>query len=162
MTEATSDAWLLHLNGGLRAAIGLRQMLYVLPDEPATHAVPRAPVHATRLFVWQQHLVPLIDLHAYLVSDKAPPGTEASSWQPMVGIVGCATASEGRDSAVQGAALAGLMLSRAPDRIQVSDSQACELPEELVAWGRITVSCFRHPQHGPVPILDLPTILEPP
>src|SRR5438309_1116937 len=115
MTEAASDGWLLHLSGGLRAAIGLRQMLYILPDQPATHAVPRAPVHATRIFVWQQHLVPLIDLHAYLSGSKAQPGADASSWQPMVGVVGCATGSEAEDSAAQGAALGALMLSRAPD-----------------------------------------------
>jgi hypothetical protein len=162
MTEAASDGWLLHLSGGLRAAIGLRQMLYILPDEPATHAVPRAPVHATRIFVWQQHLVPLIDLHAYLSGSKAQPGADASSWQPMVGVVGCATGSETEDSAAQGAALGALMLSRAPDRIQVSDSQACGLPDELAAWAPIAMSCFRHPLHGPVPILDLPAILERP
>ena len=147
------NGWLLHLNGGLCAAIGLRQMLYVIPDEPATYAVPKTPPHAARVLVWQEHLVPLIDLNVYLNGG----GSGASNSQTLVGIVACASGFEPQSSAIFGA----FLMSRAPDRIQVSDSQACPLPDPLASWAPIAASCFRHPEHGPVPILDLPAILVP-
>jgi chemotaxis signal transduction protein len=155
MTDA-GDGWLLHLGGGRCAAIGLRQMLYVLPDKPTTYTVPRAPAYATRVLMWQEHLVPLIDLDAYLYGAEHA-GSDASNSQTLVGVVACATGSETSSSATLGA----FLMSRAPDRIQVSDSQGCPLPNALTLWAPITASCFRHPQYGPVPILDLPVILTP-
>jgi hypothetical protein len=151
-----SNGWLLYLNGGMRAAIGLRQMLYVLPDEPTTYTVPKTPAHAARVLVWQGHLVPLIDLHVYLCGGGRF-GSGPSNSQAMVGIVACAIGSESESSTTFGA----FVMSRAPDRIQVSDSQACGLPDELATWAPIAASCFRHPLLGPVPVLDLPAILTP-
>jgi hypothetical protein len=151
-----SNGWLLYLNGGLRAAIGLRQMLYVLPDEPVTYTVPKTPAHAARVLVWQGHLLPLIDLHVYHCGGgRFDSG--ASNSQAMVGVVACATGSESESSTTFGA----FLMSRAPDRIQVSDSQVCGLPDEPATWAAIAASCFRHPLLGPVPILDLPAILTP-
>jgi chemotaxis signal transduction protein len=151
-----SNGWLLYLNGGLRAAIGLRQMLYVLPDEPATYTVPKSPAYATRVLDWQGHLVPLIDLHVYLYGG-GQLGSGAANSQAMVGVVACAMGSESESCTAFGA----FLMSRAPDRIQVSDSQACALPDELATWVAVAASCFRHPLLGPVPVLDLPAILAP-
>jgi chemotaxis signal transduction protein len=155
MTDST-NGWLLHLDGGRCAAIGLRNMLYVLPDKPTTYTVPRAPAYAASVLMWQEHLVPLIDLGAYLYG-AARVGSGDSTSQALVGVVACATGAESRSSATFGA----FLMSRAPDRIQVSDSQACPLPDPLAIWAPITASCFLHPQHGPVPVLDLPAILTP-
>jgi chemotaxis signal transduction protein len=153
---SSSNGWLLYLNGGLRAAIGLRQMLYVLPEEPTTYTVPKTPAHAARVLVWQEHLVPLIDLHVYLYGG-GQLGSGASNSQAMVGVVACAMGSESESRTAFGA----FLMSRAPDRIQVSDSQACALPDELATWVAVAASCFRHPLLGPVPVLDLPAILAP-
>lgn len=151
-----SNGWLLHLNGGLHAAVGLRQMLYVLSDEPTTYAVPKTPAYAARVLLWQEHLVPLIDLQVYICGDGGF-GSRPSNPQAMVGVVACAMGSESESPTTFGA----FMMSRAPDRIQVSDSQACALPDELASWAPIAASCFSHPLVGPVPVLDLPTILTP-
>jgi hypothetical protein len=99
--------------------------------------------------VWQQRLVPCIDLHAYLF------GTLRSEAAKVVGIIGSGAAAT--DCAEWGA----LMLSRAPERIQVSDDQGCDLPDTLAVWAPLAVSCFVHPVHGPVPILDIPALLDP-
>jgi chemotaxis signal transduction protein len=149
MTARTSAGWLLYLNGGLHAAIGLREMLYVLPEQPVIYPVPRAPAYAPGVVMWQQHLVPLIDLNVCLA------GTAQVGAQKLVGIVACATAG----AADVKTALGALLMSQAPEQIQVSDTQACALPEAPATWRAISASCFRHPLHGPVPILDLPTIL---
>jgi chemotaxis signal transduction protein len=151
MTARTCPGWLLYLNGGLHAAIGLREMLYVLPDQPVIYPVPRAPAYTPGVVAWQQHLVPLIDLHGCLA------GTAEVGGQNLVGIVACATAGDADVKTAFGA----LLMSRAPERIQVSDTQACALPEAPATWRAISASCFRHPVHGPVPILDLPAILAP-
>jgi chemotaxis signal transduction protein len=151
MTARNSAAWLLHLEKGLHAAIGLREMLYVMPDHPVIHPVPRAPAHAPGVVMWQQHLVPLIDLNVCLAH------TAEVGAQKLVGIVACATASDGDVKTALGA----LLMSGPPERIEVSDTQACGLPDTPAGWRAIAASCFRHPLHGAVPILDLPAILSP-
>jgi chemotaxis signal transduction protein len=152
MTESTSDGWLMHFGDNLRATIGLREMLFVLPDDQETHPVPRTHAHAASVYLWQQNLVPVIDLHRYL------RGSTASGAPGMMGIVACASTENSSSHTRLGA----LKMSRPPERIQVSDQQACELPAELAAaWRSISASCFRHPVHGAVPILDLAAILIP-
>lgn len=151
MTTQYGDGWLLHVSSELRAAVGLREMLHVLPDERTLHAVPRSRAYASRVIVWQQRLLPLIDLNVYLF------GSAPASGECMIGIVACAGDPKS-DSPVQ---LAGLRISRAPEKIQVADSQVCELPADAPKWRSIAASCFRHPQHGAVPILDLPALLIP-
>lgn len=151
MTASRGEGWLLHLNGGLRAAVGIREMLFVLPKEPIAYKVPRAPVHAGRVILWQEQPVPLIDLYVYL------RGTQPLASQMMIGVVACAAGAEANPVTRFGA----LILSRPPERIEVADEQACGLPKEPVAWRSIAASCFRHPVHGAVPILDLASLLTP-
>lgn len=151
MTEPAANGWLLHLAGGGHAAIGLLELSYLFPEEPPAYAVPCTPAHTSRVIVWQQRLVPVIDLHARVF--EAGAGRTAK----MVGIV-----HSGADPANASAGLGALMLSRAPEQIQVSDDQACDLPEALAPWAPLAVSCFLHPLHGPTPILDVPALLRPP
>jgi len=151
MTDSTGDAWLLQLTGSYRAAIGLREMLYVLPEEPVSHLVPLSRPHAARVMVWQSQLIPLIDLTVFLGGDPAPDARR------MIGIVSCAAGNDSKSTS----RLGGLMISRTPERIQVWDHQACGLPPAPAQWRSIAASCFRHPDHGPVPILDLAAILLP-
>lgn len=91
------------------------------------------------------------DLHAYVFRTR--PCESAK----LVGIIGSGTAH-----ADSSAGFGALLLSRAPERIQVSDEQGCDLPDTLAAWAPLALSCFVHPVHGPVPILDIPALLDPP
>jgi hypothetical protein len=76
----------------------------------------------------------------------------------MLGIVACAAEGDSQSPTRFGA----LRMTRPPERIQVSDQLACDLPRESEsAWRSISASCFRHPLHGAVPILDLASILLP-
>jgi hypothetical protein len=49
-------------------------------------------------------------------------------------------------------------LGKVPERIQVADEQACALPGSPAAWHQVAIACFEHPDHGAVPILDLPRL----
>jgi hypothetical protein len=71
-----------------------------------------------------------------------------------------AFAGDGWDSA--GVALGALILKKVPERVEVSDDQARELPEELVGHGGLFTSCFEHPELGPVPILNLTAVFSNP
>jgi hypothetical protein len=51
-----------------------------------------------------------------------------------------------------------MLLGKVPERIQVVDEQACALPGSPAAWHQVAISCFEHPDHGAVPILDLPRL----
>jgi hypothetical protein len=49
-----------------------------------------------------------------------------------------------------------------PERVRVTDEQACALPESPPGWHEVAISCFEHPDHGAVPILDLPRLFSGP
>lgn len=156
---AVSDAWLLHLNGGARAAIGQREMLYVLPHEPRLHRVPLAPEHACHVLIWEHRLVPVVD--AGLLISSSPLSTDAetttlSSFQKLIAIVAVCDADETQ------ASLGALLLCAMPERIAVSDDSACDLSEELSKSNRMVCACFRATaDSAPVPILDLAAIFGP-
>jgi chemotaxis signal transduction protein len=146
-----SNGWLLELRGPWRAAIGLRELIHVLPYSPRLHMVPQAPLHARHVLLWEGKVVPVLDLAAYLEAGaEFEPGTATNrpSFDHLVGIVAYQAGS--------GVGLGGMLLGKVPERVCVTDEQACALPESPVGWQRLAISCFRHPDHGAVPILDLP------
>jgi len=147
MAASVAHAWVLHLSDSVRVAIGIQEMIYVMPEEPTTYPVPRTPSHAQRVLVWEKKLIALLDLHKYLTQTNAPAAPR------MVGIVTCAVPNTDE------VAFGGLLMSRPPQRVEVTDAQACELPAQQRKLGSIAASCFRHPTYGPVPILDLPALL---
>ena len=54
-------------------------------------------------------------------------------------------------------AVGGLVLGAVPSRAEIDDSQACELPEDLLPWRDVSISCFKL-DGWPTPVLDLPIL----
>lgn len=150
-----SNGWLLKLRGQWRAAVGLRELVHVLPYSPRLYMVPQTPPHARHVILWEGKIVPVVDLVAYLEAGAEPSlrtATNQLSLDHLVGIVAYQTAP---GSAVS---LAGMLLGKVPERIWVTDEQACALPESPSGWRQAAISCFEHPDCGAVPILDLPRL----
>lgn len=137
-----SAAWLLNFGEGQIAAVGKRELLHLVP-QPEIFEVPRTPRHCSRVLIWQNRVVPVWDVRAWL-----SPGSRTES-APLAAIVGYQ--SQRRQQPRFGA----LLLIKPPDRIAVNDSDACELPREQLGWRKLAISCFLHGEN-PVAILDLP------
>ena len=148
MKRATTNAWLLRTDSGARVAIGGRNLLHVLPDTPEPHRIPLAPAHLAWVIVWQGRLLPLADLSGFDAAvDREDPGNARNAL--LVGV----TAFVAGETDAPG--LGALGFRGIPEQVTVSDEQACELSADRASWRPVAVSCFMHPEHGAVPILDL-------
>ncbi len=144
------SAWLLDLGEGLHAAVGEQEMIHVLPDPPTLFQIPRTPPYARQVMVWQDEVLPLINLRLRLAMPMAPE-------RPM--LVAVMAFQDHPGAAPRHGAL---KLGGPPVRIGVNDSLACELPEPQSDWRQLALACFEHANIGPVPVLDLHRLFSPP
>lgn len=135
-----STAWVVDLGHHRSVAVGERELLHLLP-EPHLFDVPCTPAHCARVLSWQDLLLPVWDLRVWLGD------TVGLTMPNLVAVVGYQLA------AGQMPFFGALVLTEPPLRLQVTDEQACELPEGA-PWQDIACSCFRHGEQT-VPILDL-------
>ena len=141
---AKSTAWLLDLDGSHYAAVGERQMLHFI-DSPALLDIPQSPPHCCHVLIWQDNILPVMDLGVWL------RGQTVQRDQLAVGIV---TYQDQSAAAPQHGAV---LLASAPTRVSVHDNQACELPNQPAGWPALAISCFAA-DGKVIPILHLPNI----
>ena len=140
-----STAWMLALDDRLRAAVSEHELIHLI-EAPTLLDVPLSPHYCRRAILWNDLLLPAMDLAAWLWGREQP----AQPARKLAGVV----AYQPR----MGAAEYGvLLLSDIPARTRVSDTQACKLPEQPTGWRDLAISCFLDAEI-PVPILDLPFI----
>ena len=143
---ASSNAWILPLDSSLNVAVGEYEILHLV-HFPALFSVPGAPFYCNQVLVWQNQILPAMDLAAWL------QGQSQKREQKLIAI---AAYTDPDSDATQ---YAGLLLADIPRQVPVDDSQACDLPSvpSLSAWRRIAISCCNHTERA-VPIIDLPTV----
>ena len=132
------NAWLLDFGDACRAAVGTRELLHLV-DAPATFTVPCTPGYCRSVVLWQERLLPVMDIAARL-------GAQPRS-APFLAVIGY---QRQRGEYPQFGALA---LAAPPRQLAVRDEQACALPDEG-GWRELAVSCFEH-EGAAVPVLDL-------
>jgi chemotaxis signal transduction protein len=147
----TTDAWLLDFGLGQRAAVGEAEIVHLLTQAPQFYPVPRAPVHCRNVILWEDRVLPVADLPALASAGRSTvfPASVAGM-EHLVAVVAYASGVESEPIHYGALLLAGL-----PDRASVSDDQACDADDAASGWSPITTCCFRHPEHGSVPIVDL-------
>ena len=136
------NAWLLDFGGDCRAAVGARELLHLV-DTPVTFAVPCTPEYCRRVVLWQERLLPVMDIATRVGAQPRKA--------PFLAVIGY---QRQRGEYPQFGALA---LSSPPRQLAVSDEQTCQLPDESGAWPELAISCFEH-QGAPVPVLNLSRI----
>lgn len=141
---AEAAAWIVDLAYGLRAAVGERDMIHLV-EKPMLATIPYTPSHCQRVLLWENELLPIMDLTMWLIGQSAE-GANSSS-----GIV----AWQDRPEATPQYGV--LLFSGLPRKVRVKDEQSCALPEQPSGWQTVAISCFRYDDQ-PVPILDLPRI----
>lgn len=141
---AESAAWMLALDYQLRAAVGERELVHLI-ETPTLLDVPRSPPYCRQVLVWNDTVLPAMDLAAWL------RGRLTQRQQPLTGVFAYQT-RPGADPEY-----GALLLSGIPTRIRVDDDQVCALPKQPGSWQTLAISCFRQDDQ-PIPILDLPQI----
>jgi chemotaxis signal transduction protein len=116
-----------------------------LVEQPRVVAVPGMPYFCLGLMAWQRRQLPLLDL-AKLVAGPLPQG----NGNPSIGHVLVLAYQTARGKALEyGAVCAPSLISK----LEVIDSQQCELPKDSDLLPRIALSCFEYEGQA-VPILD--------
>ncbi|MCC7220960.1 MAG: chemotaxis protein CheW [Candidatus Contendobacter sp.] len=138
-----STAWILTLDGALRAAVGGRELVYLI-EAPTLLDVPLSPPYCRQVLVWNENLLPVMDLAAYL-----RPGKPARRTQALAGVFAY--------QAKSGAPLAygALLLAGIPEWAHIADDHASALPKQPAGWRALAISCFKRGDDL-IPILDLP------
>ena len=134
-----NNAWILDFGKNYRAAIGARELLHLL-DVHSTFAVPCTPTYCHSVVAWQERLLPVMDIASRL-SGKSQDAQ-------FIAVVGY---QKKRGEYPQ---FGALLLASPPLQAEVSDEQACNLPQNIPGWNELAISCFDY--HGDaMPVLDL-------
>lgn len=153
-----ATAWLLTLDGGLRVAVGERELMHIISEEVERSVVPGAPAYARELILWHNRLLPLFDVAAALHDQDAANEAIAQSTQRRAHILVVAGYQVSTESQIE---FGVLPVCGLPERIDVTEDSGCELPSAAAVWRTLAHSCFQHPQHGAVPILNLRRMFAP-
>jgi hypothetical protein len=153
-----APAWLLTMNGGCRVAVGEGELVHIISGEVERVFVPGKSERITEFIVWENRQLPLFDVVGALRSDNSASGSMATAVNDRGAIIAIAAYKHSNAQQVEFGALPVYAL---PERIEVSDDSGCELPPESAGWRGLAHSCFKHQQHGAVPILNLGRVFAP-
>jgi hypothetical protein len=126
-TPRESAAWVLMLDSQLRAAVGERELAHLI-ETPTLLEVPRSPFYCRRVLVWNDTLLPAMDLAAWLREQPA------QGRQTLAGVFAYQT-RPGADPEYGALLLAGI-----PTRARVADEQVCALPDPSAQWRSLAIS----------------------
>jgi len=137
-------AWILDFGGSVRVAIGELELIH-LETQPKLFSVPKTPNYCQNVVIWQDTIVPAIDLGIAL---KGQVNAHETCY---AAIVRYRTVANGP------LAYAALLLAEIPVRMIINDSLACPLPNELIALKALAVSCFSLNGES-IPIIELASV----
>lgn len=137
----TTRAWLLDFGRGLKAAVGIHEMVHVLL-EFELHEVPCTPLYCNEVIFWEKRILPILDMATLLEGQRAVHSKD---------ILGIALYQLEADKPLE---LGGLHLVNTPTAIHVKDEDACELPSYQEVWRPLAISCFDY-EGTAIPVLDL-------
>jgi chemotaxis signal transduction protein len=141
-----APAWIISITDTVSVAVGEFELVHILPDNPKLFSLPQAPHYCQQVFVWQNKIIPLMNLAEKFGLEK----NSTTGEQFAVSIFAYRTEKTGQPEY-------GALLSNAiPHRCEVSDKQACQLPTELYLWRHYVRCCFQDTDTQKViPILKL-------
>ncbi len=139
-----SAAWVLMLDHQLLAAVGERELVHLI-EAPTLLDIPRSPSYCRQVLVWNDTVLPAMDLAAWL------RGQPAQRPQTLAGVFAYQTRPGANPE------YGALLLAGIPAQTRVADAQACALPKQPGNWRTLAISCFKQGERS-IPILDLPHI----
>ena len=141
---STSEAWLIEYDDSLSIALGDHAMVELVQGS-SIFPIPGAPKHCSSVCLWHSKILPIMDIRSILNIEE--------SAQDDSGYLCIIRYRFSQDKPVQQFAL---RVNKAPQRITVDDSQACDVPENYQSslLDDAIISCFSH-NEKPVLILDI-------
>lgn len=150
-----SQAWLLDVGLDCELALGGRELLQLI-DAPSLLTVPLAPAYCRQVVVWQERLLPVLDLslRRRIASEVTPVAHAAPSVLAVVAYTALGS---------QQIEVGALCLQAPPRKVEVSNLDAistAEQVEKIAAWGDLAISGFMH-QGRAIAILNLGKVFAP-
>lgn len=141
-----ATAWIISITDSVSAAVGEFELIHILPDDPELFNVPRSPAYCQQVFVWQNKIIPVMNLAKRFGLEKE----SAINNHVITSIFAYRAENTGLPE------YGALLLNATPYRSEVSDAQACPLPTELYSWTHYVRSCFQETEtKKAIPILKL-------
>lgn len=138
-----SEAWFLECGNSLALAVCDHEMAeYVQPQQ--TWTVPGAPQYCARVMVWQNNIVPIMDIAAL------EGGAMLDAEQSHVCVLHYQVAPQ------QPLQQLAVRVTRPPQKVKVDDEQVCEFPASMESGKLrdVTLACFNH-DGLPVLVIDI-------
>ncbi len=140
------SAWIISITDTVSASVGEFELVHILPDNPVLFNVPTAPYYCQQVFIWQNKIIPVMNLAARFGLEK--PAVTNDHF--IVSIFAYRAEKTGLFE------YGALLLTATPYRTEVSDDQACPLPTDLSAWTHYVRCCFQDTEtQKAIPILNL-------
>lgn len=141
-----AQAWILSITDTLFAAVGEFELVHILPDSVELYKVPKAPHYCQQVFVWQNKVIPVMDLAARF-------GFEQNLTTKEHFFISIFAYRAEKTGLIE---FGALLLTDTPRRKAVSDEQACALTTDLYAWRQCFKSCFKDSDtQKEIPVLKL-------
>jgi chemotaxis signal transduction protein len=141
----TAPAWIISITDTVSLAVGEFELIHILTDPPVLFRVPTAPIYCQQVFVWQNKIIPVMNLATRFSLDISA----VSSDHVIVSIFAYRLTTGQVE-------YAALFLNATPRRSEVSNEQACQLPADLIAWTPYISACFQETDiKKAIPILKL-------
>ena len=131
----------MDVGGRWRLAVGAPCVVEYLLSPP-THLLPRMPAHCLGVLVWQERLIPILDL-APVFSERPIPRERSAARAVVLAY---------QESPGKPLSYGAVVVRSAPVEVWASDHMARSLPEHS-ALRKLSRSCFAHGEEL-IPVLD--------
>jgi len=138
MSEAA--AWIMKVDDSIYASVSQMELVHII-NSPETVRVPNAPEHCQNIIVWNDNILPVVDL-AVLFSK-----TNTNTGLDVVAVI----IFRDHDNVIQ---YGGIRLYDSPELETVENGQVCAIPETPEYLQSVSLSCFINKRGIEVPILD--------
>jgi len=136
------DAWLMQIDDFSRVAIGQLELIHIIAS-PEYIEVPKAPEYCQRVIVWNDEIIPVIDIS--ILMDHAIPCFHQNAIAVVIY----------HDENNQVLKYGGIQLFDTPVLAKVSNTQAVIRADMQDRWEAVALSCFKDEEDELIPVLDL-------
>jgi len=140
-------AWILPISQTMAVAVGRYELKFIEYIRTCI-SLPGLPAFCERGFIWRNHFIPVLDVHA-LVTRRRIPATEG---EQMAAII----AYENTQGGIE---LGAILLRGVPKLIPVASTQAIPVSALTQEWHLLAQAAFKDDTGG-YPVLDLRSLFD--
>lgn len=140
-----ASAWIISITPTLTVAVGEFELVHILPDKPILYKIPKSPHYCEHVIVWENKIIPVMDLSVRFGFTSTLLTTENT----IIGIF----AYRAEDTEKPG--FGAFFMNTTPRRLEVSNTQSCDLPDTFNHWKRYVSSSFKIEDNKKIVIIRL-------